>query len=196
MAWYQKLNTKNYVLIFLLILVVFAGTLFLMGRLPICACGYVKLWQNDVMSAENSQHLMDWYTLSHIIHGFGFFALMWWISKKFFHGQLPLGLMFIAAVLLETGCEVLENSPMIINYYRANTVSLGYVGDSIINSLGDVLSMSFGFYLAYKLPVKVTIALLIIMELLAGFVIRDNLTLNILMFIHPFQAVKSWQMAL
>lgn len=148
------------------------------------------------MSSENSQHLMDWYTLSHIIHGFGFYALLWWISKKFFGKRFSISTLFLTAVLLEVGWEIIENSSWIINYYRNNTVSLGYVGDSIINSVGDVLSMSLGFYLAYKLPVKYTVLLFIAMELLAAYVIRDNLILNILMFIYPFQWIKNWQMGL
>ena len=177
MPWYNRLSTRNVVLIFLGILVIFAGTLYLMGRTPICTCGYVKLWQNEVMSAENSQHIADWYTFSHIIHGFLFFALLWWISRRFFRDKdgLSLGFRFLIAVLLEVGWELIENSSWVINYYRENTVSLGYVGDSILNSVFDVLWMSLGFLLARKLPVWATVALAIFLELLAAYVIAITL---------------------
>jgi len=194
MPWYQRISTRAYVLTFVGIIVVFAAILFFMGRLPICECGDVKFWQQDVMSAENSQHIADWYTFSHIIHGFAFFALLWWVSRRFFkNGGLPLGVRFIGAVLLEVGWEIIENSAWIIDYYRANTVSLGYVGDSILNSVFDVFWMALGFFLARKLPVWVTLSLVVVMELVAAYVIRDNLTLNILMFIYPSEGIKAWQ---
>ncbi|MEY4731282.1 MAG: hypothetical protein RL681_228 [Candidatus Parcubacteria bacterium] len=206
MSWYHTISKRTYALAFFGILIVFAGTLFAMGRLPICECGYVKLWQNDVMSAENSQHIADWYTFSHIIHGFLFFWLLWWVSRKFFAKSegpsqaesrgLPLGIRFLSAVLFEVAWEIIENSPWVIAYYRANTVSLGYVGDSILNSVFDVVWMSLGFLLARKFPIWVTITLAVLMELVAAYVIRDNLTLNILMFIYPFPALKAWQTGL
>lgn len=198
MLWYQTFSKKMYILIAVAIVVAQAVTLYAMGRLPICECGYVKLWQNEVMSAENSQHIADWYTLSHIIHGFAFYALMFLVSRKFFKksGGLPIGMWFLVAVLLEVGWEIIENSSWVIEYYRNNTVSLGYVGDSIINSVFDVIWMAIGFLVARKIPVLATIALIIFFELLAAYIIRDNLTLNILMFAHPFESIKAWQTAL
>ena len=195
MSWYNRMSNWKVAFIFVGIIIVLAGALYVMGRTPICTCGYVKLWQNEVMSAENSQHIADWYTLSHIIHGFAFFALLWWVSRRFFRdkGGLALGFRFLLAVLLEVGWEIIENSSWVINYYRENTVSLGYVGDSILNSVFDVIWMSLGFLIARKLPVWATLALVVFMELLAAYVIRDNLTLNILMFIYPFPGVKAWQ---
>jgi hypothetical protein len=197
LPWYKKIDYKYYILAFFIIVLVQVISLYAMGRQPICGCGFIKFWEGDVMSASNSQQIADWYTFSHIIHGFIFYGLFIWISKKFFKksGGLPLGMLFIGAVLLETGWEIIENSSWIINYYRDNTVSLGYIGDSILNSVFDVIWMSLGFLFARKAPVWLTIALIIIFEVMTGYFVRDGLFLNILMFIYPSEAIKAWQVA-
>ncbi len=174
-----------------LALFVLTGTILLaMGRVPICKCGYVKAWHGIVYSSENSQHLSDWYTFSHIIHGFAFYLLFWAIGRRF---GWPLGLRLGLAIILESAWEIFENTPLIINRYRSVTIALDYYGDSVLNSLADIGAMVAGFLLASRLPVVVTVALTIAMEMFVAYWIRDNLALNIIQLIHPFESILRWQ---
>lgn len=165
-----------------------------MGRPPICTCGTVELWYGDINSSGNSQHLSDWYTPSHIIHGMIFYALGWLLFGQWGLGSESAGrYSFTLAVFLEAFWEVLENTPFVIDRYRSVTVNWGYSGDSVINSMADIGWMSFGFYLALKLPVRVTIALALIAEVVTALVVRDNLTLNVIMLLYPVDAIAEWQ---
>jgi Protein of unknown function (DUF2585) len=159
-----------------------------MGRPPICTCGTVKLWEGVVNGPGNSQHLSDWYSFSHVTHGFVFYAIGAWVLAR-----QPFGLRLIAAILVELIWEILENSPVIIDRYRAATTAVGYSGDSILNSLSDGTMMIAGFFVASRLPWLATLAIAISFELFTLWAIRDNLTLNVLMLIWPIDAVRAWQ---
>lgn len=178
----------------ILALAAILAILLAMGRPPICECGTIKLWHGVVQSSENSQHITDWYSASHLIHGllFYFFAHILWRRWGLF-GGLPTKWALPIAVLFEGFWEILENSPVIINRYREVTISWGYSGDSILNSMSDIGWMVIGFVLASRLPVWVSVALAVALELFTLFMIRDNLTLNVLMLVWPVEAIAQWQ---
>lgn len=178
----------RYLLVGVAIVALQALVLLAMGQPPICKCGTIKFWHGLVSSAESSQQLTDWYTYSHVIHGLIFYFLLWLVVPS-----VPFGVRFALAIGIEASWEVLENTPFIINRYRQSALALGYVGDSVINSVFDTLAAAIGFALARILPAWSTIALVIVTELSLAYAIRDNLTLNIIQLIHPFEAISRWQ---
>jgi len=159
-----------------------------MGRHPICICGTVELWVGSRDSPKTSQMLADWYSFSHIVHGLLFYAGLWLLFRRW-----PLEWRFLGALVIEASWEVVENTPFVIDRYRETTAALGYSGDSVINSVSDMLMMCVGFLAARKLPVWAALVLLIVLELVPLLVIRDNLTLNIWNLIAPNPAVQAWQ---
>jgi hypothetical protein len=170
------------------ILFLAAAILLAMGRNPICTCGTVALWVGERDSPSTSQMLADWYSLSHVVHGLLFYAALWLVARRW-----SVAWRFLAALLIEASWEVIENTPFVIDRYRATTAALGYTGDSVINSLSDIAMMALGFLAARKLPMRASLLLLVALELVPLFVIRDNLTLNIWTLLAPNKAVQAWQ---
>lgn len=165
-----------------------AVILFWMGQPLICECGYIKLWEGEVLSSGNSQHLADWYSWSHMIHGFVFYFLLW-----FFFPRMSVGARLLIATGIEVSWEIFENTPLVIDAYREQALAQGYTGDSVLNSVFDTLFMILGFWFALTFPVWVTIALALGLEFWVLYSIRDNLTLNILNFIYQFEFINRWQ---
>ncbi len=191
----RSLNNKHYAVITVLLLVLTAVILLAMGREPICKCGEIKFWTWDVNSSDNSQHIADWYTPSHIIHGMLFYGLFWWMGRLFTGGAgWPMGFRLVLSIIVEATWEILENSSWVINRYREATIALDYFGDSVLNSVFDIIWMIIGFWLAARLPVWLTVVLILAMEIVVGAIIRDNFTLNVIMLLYPLDAIKEWQM--
>ena len=157
-----------------------------MGRPPICTCGTIALW--GYAGPTQSQMLADWYSPSHIVHGFLFYAFL-----HAFFGKRSIERRFLAALLVEAAWEIAENTPMVIDRYREATIALGYSGDSILNSASDIAMMALGFLAARRLPLWAGIAIVILLETVPLIVIRDNLTLNIWMLLAPNDALRAWQ---
>lgn len=160
-----------------------------MGRTPTFKYGPVRPWSGDINSNQNSQQIADPYTFTHVTHGVGFYALLRLIA-----GSLPVGSRFILAMLIESAWEVFENTDFVINRYREATISLDYYGDSVINSIFDIFAAALGFWLAWRFRVPVSIIVIILLEVMLAFWIRDSLFLNILMLIYPLDVVRRWQM--
>ncbi len=188
MSWYDGLSLRTYIVLAVLLIAFQALVLYALGQPNICECGYVKAWEGVVLSAGNSQHLSDWYTFSHIVHGFLFYLGLW-----YFFPRTPVWIRILYALGIEIAWEIIENTPMIIKHYREQALAQGYTGDSIINSISDTLTMAIGFLMARRFPVWSIVAIGVGLELFVLYSIRDNLTLNVLNLIHQFPAISAWQ---
>ena len=181
----MAIRSRAFIAALLLILAVIA-ILLAMGRPPICACGEVTLWGSA--GPRQSQMLADWYSPSHIVHGFLFYAALhiaarnWSVERR-----------FLVATVVEAAWEIIENTPAVIDRYREATIALGYSGDSILNNLSDIGMMAVGFLAARKLPVWASILIVLALEIVPLLVIRDNLTLNVLMLLAPSDSILAWQ---
>ncbi len=184
----EGLTLRDSIVVSLGIAAIGAAVLYLMGRNPICECGIIKLWHGETISAENSQHILDWYSPSHVLHGVSFYAFFWLILKN-----KSIGFRLAFSTFLEVLWEVAENTNTVIERYREATIALDYYGDSILNSMTDVACMIFGFLLASRLPVWASIALFLAAEIIVGYVVRDGLVLNVIMLIAPQDWIREWQ---
>ncbi|MDO8575821.1 MAG: DUF2585 family protein [bacterium] len=180
--------SQRYLALALGLVLVQAGVLYLFGQPPICTCGEVKLWEGVVLSSGNSQHLTDWYTFSHIIHGLIFYLGLW-----YFFPRMEVWKRLFFAVGIEVAWEIIENTPMVIQHYREQALAQGYTGDSILNSISDTVAMVIGFILAWRLPIWILVLLALALELYVAYMIRDNLALNVLNLIYQFPSIAAWQ---
>ena len=159
------------------------------GRRLLCACGHFAVWVSDWCSSNTSQQLLDPYSFTHVLHGFLFFWLIALLFKR-----MPRGWQFWLAMLLESAWEVFENTSFVINKYRTETAALGYTGDTIVNSLGDLTCALIGFVIARQLGVLRSLIVFVLLEAILIFWIHDSLLLQILMLVRPIEALKLWQM--
>ena len=165
-----------------------ALVLLAMGSPPICKCGYVRLWYGSAAGPETSQQISDWYSFTHVIHGLAFYFLLWFVAPR-----SSMGLRLVLAVGIEAGWEIIENTPLVIERYRQSALAQGYFGDSVLNSVCDAIAAIIGFLLAKRLPVAVSIALVVACEIFLAYMIRDNLLLNIIQLLWPSAALSQWQ---
>jgi hypothetical protein len=190
--WLRRIRLCHYILIAIGLIAAAALAEYALGRVPISKSGRVLFWVGDINSAENSQQLVDWYSFTHLLHGFIGYGLVRLVSR----GKWPIGLCLVLTILFEASWEVCENTRFVIERYRAATISLDYYGDSILNSVSDMLFCALGFSLAAYIPVWLTVAIFVAVELGLAYAIHDNLTLNVIMLVHPFEVIKHWQMAI
>ncbi len=169
----------------LLVVVAAAAILWLMGRPLLHASGTIALWGSG---SRQSQMLLDWYSASHLVHGFLFYGLLHLVMRRAKWEQ-----RLLVATLVEAAWELVENSPVIIDRYREATIAMGYTGDTILNSVSDILMMAIGFLVARRVPVWLSVMIVLVLELVPLAIIRDNLTLNVWMLLHPTEAVRDWQ---
>lgn len=183
-------NTMRTILPFTLtaMIAVQALTLHFFGQPTICACGTVRIWEGVVASSGNSQQFTDWYTYSHIIHGILFFLLLRWLLPRASVAHIAL-----LALGVEIGWELLENTPWVIDHYREQALAAGYTGDSVLNSVSDSLAMLLGFFVASRIPLWLSVMIIAFLEIVVGYSIRDNLTLNVLNLLWQTDAVTRWQ---
>jgi hypothetical protein len=173
----------------ILLLVLTAIALRFEGRLWMCACGTIKPWVGDTCSSDNSQHFLDPYAFTHVLHGVAFYWIISWLWPRMRSSR-----QILLAIALEAAWEIFENTNFVIERYRTATAALGYTGDTVVNSLGDIICCLVGFLIAQRLGFRRSLIAFIVFELILILWIKDSLLLEILMLISPIEAIKSWQM--
>lgn len=179
----------RYAIFLIIIASIAASILFIMGRTPFCACGYIRLWSGNIWSNENSQQLSDPYSFTHFLHGIGAYGLLYIVARP-----LPLGTRAVIAMAGEATFEVIENTDTVINRYREETLSLNYYGDSIANSVSDIIIFALGFLFASRVSRHTSIIVFILTEIALMVWIHDSLFINIIMLLYPIEAIKLWQL--
>lgn len=187
----EKLFGRTSIIAIATIVVAATVMLAIQGRVVWCEAGDYLPWSWTIMSRHNSQHIIDAYSFTHILHG----ILEFWLIGLVFY-KLPLTWRFVIAMFIESTWEVVENTSYIINRYREATLSLDYFGDSITNSLADIVCCGIGFAIAKKIGYWWSLALFIVTETILIFTIRDSLLLNILMLLYPLDVVRQWQLGM
>jgi hypothetical protein len=178
----------SWVLIAVAFVLAQAVALAMMGHPFICECGRIDLWHGNPSGPETSQHLIDWYSYTHVLHGLAFYLLLWWIAPN-----MPIGQRFALAIGIEAAWEVIENTPLIMERYRQSALARGYFGDSVVNSIADTVAAAVGFVLARTLPAWASVVLVIASESFLAYMIRDNLLLNLLQLLYPNEWLSRWQ---
>ncbi|WP_298358524.1 DUF2585 family protein [uncultured Litoreibacter sp.] len=168
-----------------------AATLYLWGQPPICTCGEVKLWIGSIFDSGNSQHIADWYTLSHILHG-----VLIALGGRLLFPRVRFETLFLVAIVTGVGWEIVEHTEFVLGAFRATTVNQGYYGDSILNAVADYIWMMGGFFAASAMRTLYVVIAVAVLELSAAFIARDSLTLSTLMLLFPVDAVETWQQEL
>lgn len=186
-AW-QVPDVRTFALAAVAILAVQALLLAAMGHPLICECGRIQFWHGAASGPGTSQHLTDWYTLTHVAHGFLLYLLLWAVAPG-----APFRIVLLTALGLEAGWEIVENTPVIMERYRQTALAAGYFGDSVVNSIVDTFAMAAGFWSARQVPAWFSVCLVLGLEILLAIGIKDNLTLNIIQLVHPIDAISAWQ---
>ena len=163
-------------------------TLWSWGQPLICTCGEVKLWINSIWSSGNSQHIADWYTLSHIVHG-----LMIVPIGRVIFPRVTFPWLFAVALVTGVAWEIVEHTNFVLDQFRATTVNQGYLGDSVLNAVADYVFMMAGFFVGWMMRPLWTLALIVTLELSAAMIARDSLILEAVMLVHRFEVIEEWQ---
>jgi len=182
------LTYRTHYILAVLGIFIIAGTLYAWGQPLICTCGEVKLWIGSIYNSGNSQHIADWYTASHILHG----VLIVLVGRLVFP-RVGFGPLFLTAIITGVGWEVIEHTDFVLDAFRATTINQGYHGDSVLNAVADYIWMLGGFFVAYALRTPIVLGLVAVLELSAVFIARDSLALSTLMLIYPIDSVGAWQ---
>lgn len=185
---FEQTSVGVCVLVAVALLAIQAAGLLALGLPLICTCGTMDFWHGNPSGPETSQHLTDWYTFTHVVHGFGFYLLLWLLFPR-----ASFGVRLLLAIGLEAGWELVENTPFVMERYRQSALARGYFGDSVVNSIFDTVATVIGFVLARILPVWASITVVAGLELFLGLMIRDNFTLNVIQLIYPSDALSKWQ---